>query len=117
MTTQFTAAALPAVDTSPARRAALPADVVAAIESAPRGEYQRDLLAGTEAWSGATLRRRAQLYGARYEASRRGLVARICAALPPGWSASSELVTYELGGARRARRELVVRGPGVAVMW
>ena len=42
-----------------------------------RGRYQQDLLRGTEAWSGATLRGKAATYSARYAESRRGLLARL----------------------------------------
>ena len=41
-----------------------------------RGCYQRALLSGSEALSGATLRGRAKSYGARYAESRRNLLSR-----------------------------------------
>lgn len=45
-----------------------------------RGCYQRAVLAGSEALSGATLRGRARSYGARYAASRQALLGRVRAA-------------------------------------
>lgn len=48
--------------------------------SLARGDYQRGLLLGTEAMSGATLKGRARSYGARYAQSRAGLIARLRAA-------------------------------------
>ena len=42
-----------------------------------RGVYQRSLLRGAEAWSGATLRGKASQYGAHYARSRNGLLARL----------------------------------------
>lgn len=64
-----------------------------------RGCYQRALLDGCEAWSGATLRGRAKSYGYWYARSRANLITRIRAA---GYTA-----TYE----RRAhgRKVLVIR--------
>jgi hypothetical protein len=44
--------------------------------SLARGCYQRAILDGTEALSGATLRGRAKRYSARYAASREALLAR-----------------------------------------
>jgi len=45
-----------------------------------RGDYQRNVLNGTEALSGATLRGAARRYGAVYANSRRSLIARCRAA-------------------------------------
>lgn len=45
-----------------------------------RGCYQRALLAGDEAWSGATLQGTAASYGYWYANSRKNLIARIAAA-------------------------------------
>lgn len=45
-----------------------------------RGDYQRNILNGTEALSGSTLRGKASRYGAVYARSRRNLIARIRAA-------------------------------------
>lgn len=42
-----------------------------------RGSYQRALLRGSEAWSGATLRGRAQSFGKHYKASRINLLDRL----------------------------------------
>ena len=42
-----------------------------------RGAYQRSLLRGAEAWSGATLRGKASQYGTHYARSRNGLLARL----------------------------------------
>ena len=47
------------------------------VYAAARGCYQRELLRGTEGWSGSTLRGKAARYGGRYAASRRGLLNRI----------------------------------------
>ncbi|AWI88368.1 MULTISPECIES: hypothetical protein [Methylobacteriaceae] len=53
-----------------------PAAVFAAFGCA-RGSYQRDLLNGTEAWSGSTLTGRAARYGGKYRTSREELIARL----------------------------------------
>lgn len=42
-----------------------------------RGEYQRRIVRGEAAWSGADLRGRAREYSSRYRTSRRALLARI----------------------------------------
>ena len=47
------------------------------IYTAARGCYQRDLLDGREAWSGASLKGTASSYGARYAESRSNLLDRI----------------------------------------
>jgi len=95
---------------------AIPPTVVDAVYNAPRGEYQRDLIRGREAWSGATLTGRAREYGARYADSRARLVARIRAALPAGWSACTDLV--KIGAPARWHRELVLTAPtGERYVW
>lgn len=48
--------------------------------SKARGSYQYGLLAGYEAWSGATLTGKAKQYGGKYAQSRGALLARIEAA-------------------------------------
>lgn len=48
-----------------------------------RGSYQRDVLLGCEALSGATLKGAARSYGGKYAASRRALLARMTAAGVP----------------------------------
>lgn len=45
-----------------------------------RGTYQRDLIHGHEAWSGATLAGKARSYGGRYARSRSVLLERLEAA-------------------------------------
>ena len=45
-----------------------------------KGNYQQSLLAGSEAWSGSTLRGKAKQYGASYARSRASLLARLTAA-------------------------------------
>lgn len=47
------------------------------LASCARGCYQRDLLAGTQAWSGATLAGKASTWGRFYARSRKNLVKRI----------------------------------------
>lgn len=42
-----------------------------------RGVYQRDLIAGIEAWSGSTLRGKAKSYSGRYAVSRENLLDRL----------------------------------------
>jgi hypothetical protein len=42
-----------------------------------RGTYQRNLLLGVESWSGSTLKGAARGWGARYNASRTALAARL----------------------------------------
>ena len=64
-----------------------------------RGCYQRSLLRGYSAWSGADLRGRAREYSARYRDSRSGLLARL--------SARGYRVT-EIRG-ERGRREVEIR--------
>lgn len=48
--------------------------------SLARGSYQRGLIYGSEAWSGASLKGRAANYGGRYHASRCALLTRLRAA-------------------------------------
>ncbi|MGN6106313.1 MAG: hypothetical protein ACTHU0_14495 [Kofleriaceae bacterium] len=48
-----------------------------ALACCARGVYQRALLAGTEAWSGATLQGAARRYGYWYARSRANLIERI----------------------------------------
>jgi len=45
-----------------------------------RGSYQRDLLLGSEAWSGSTLKGKAKQWGASYNSSRNELLKRLTAA-------------------------------------
>ncbi len=42
-----------------------------------RGSYQRDLVMGQQAWSGADLRGKAREYGMSYRRSRRNLIRRL----------------------------------------
>lgn len=42
-----------------------------------RGSYQRALLSGAEAWSGATLKGKARSYGKHYKYSRQNLLNRL----------------------------------------
>ena len=51
--------------------------------AACRGTYQRNVVEGVEALSGATLRGAARAWGGRYAASRRALLARLTAAGVP----------------------------------
>lgn len=60
-----------------------------------RGVYQRALLAGTSAWSGATLQGKAARYQSRYARSRNGLLARL--------HADERLVVREYRGAHGKR--------------
>lgn len=55
-------------------------DVLAAALPLARGSYQRDLLRGVESLSGSTLKGRAREWGARYQAHRTALLARLRAA-------------------------------------
>lgn len=66
-----------------------------------RGVYQRALLAGAEAWSGATLRGRASQYGIRYARSRSNLVRYLRRA--------GFLVGWRVGDY--GRREIVIEAP------
>lgn len=49
----------------------------AAVDACARGVYQRNLLAGVEAWSGATLQGTAKSYGFWYARSRKNLLSRL----------------------------------------
>lgn len=85
------------------------------VRAQARGCYQAKLLRGSEPWSGAGLQGLAKKYGGHYAQSRDGLVSRIDAALPAGWTATTALV---LGAGRRFRRELVITDPsGVQRVW
>ena len=59
-------------------------DVTTAVESAPRGSYQRDLVNRRETWSGSSLRGAARQYGGVYLRSRQSLLRRIQTRLPDG---------------------------------
>ena len=45
-----------------------------------KGNYQRELVFGLQAWSGSTLRGKAASYGSHYTESRQGLLRRLAAA-------------------------------------
>lgn len=60
-----------------------------------RGCYQRALIGGSEAWSGATLQGKAATYASHYERSRRGLMSRL--------RADRRLVVEEYRGAHNKR--------------
>lgn len=84
--------------------------------SQARGSYQRNLVYGVEAWSGGSLRGAAASYGASYARSRRALIERINAALPPGLAMSS--ILFPCGSPRRQRRIAVVWTPNTRlVIW
>ncbi len=97
---------------------AIPSQIVDTIEAQARGSYQRDLLAGGESWSGASLAGKASNYGAVYACSRGNLLKRIRKALPDGWRVDTELVSllchdqYGNPVGHRLCRELVIESPG-----
>jgi hypothetical protein len=82
----------------------VPNNKLSELYSLARGCYQRALLEGREAWSGATLAGKAKSYWGHYERSRNNLVKRIQRA---GFSAEFCLV----GHGRRIH--LVISAPGV----
>lgn len=89
------------------RQSDLPADCAAAVWHCAHGCYQRHILEGSEAWSGATLKGKARKYGAHYDRSRSGLIDSINHALRfDGWSARVPLVKEH--GSRYWRRVLVL---------
>lgn len=67
------------------------------------GSYQASLLAGSEAWSGSTLKGTARKYSGRYHTSRQDLLARL--------RACPELEIREVTGPHN-RRELEIRVVG-----
>ena len=75
-------------------------DTFAAATELARGCYQRNLLGGSEALSGSTLRGRAAKYSGRYAASRRNLLHRLSAA---------GIEWHEMRGVRG--RRILVLGP------
>ena len=89
------------------RQRELPASVVDAITSAPRGCYQENLVAGHQNWSGADLVGTASKYGAHYHRSRASLLVRIGRAMPTSWTIATRLVLID----SRWRRELVLETP------
>jgi len=64
-----------------------------------RGTYQKDIVTGREAWSGASLRGAAKLYGSKYKASRLNLLSRIQSAGIPAriCVGKNNKLTLELG--------------------
>ena len=86
----------------------IPAHVRATLEASARGCYQHGLISGAQNWSGSDLEGLASRYGARYAASREGLLERINSSLRHGWRASSEVVYIE--GYYRRRLILMTRG-------
>ncbi len=95
----------------------IPRAVRDAIDAAPRGSYQRGLLAGDEAWSGSSLRGRARNYGARYRDSREGLIARLNATLPDLWIAESRIVDRRRVLVIHYLGDLAEGGAGSSVVW
>lgn len=74
-----------------------------------RGEYQVGLLAGVEAWSGATLRGRARHWSSRYAASRKGLLGRLTkAGLAPTFKTVGRRKVLFVGVPRLADWERLV---------
>jgi len=94
----------------------VPQNIASVIETTPRGEYQSDLLAGRQRWSGSDLKGRAARYASRYAESRQALLVRIQTALRPlGWAALTDMVAA--GGAHRTRELIVVAPTGERIVW
>ena len=75
------------------------------LENCARGIYQKNLLAGNEAWSGARLRGTARRYGGHYARSREALIGRLNkVAKVHGVKISTELLLNE---NKRQERVLV----------
>lgn len=68
-----------------------------------RGSYQASLIAGSEAWSGSTIKGTARKWSGRYHTSRQDLLARL--------KACPELEIREVTGPHN-RRELEIRVVG-----
>lgn len=64
------------------------------VERCARGVYQRALLGGREAWSGATLIGTAAAYGYWYARSRRNLIARLSRLTAHGITVREERRAY-----------------------
>jgi hypothetical protein len=88
----------------------IPEEIRAAILECPKGEYQSNLLNGTETWSGSSLKGKAKKWLTRYSASRNNLIKRINMAIEPcGYEAYTLLILDET--SRRYKRTLVIERP------
>jgi hypothetical protein len=85
------------------------------IDACAAGSYQEDLLAGTENWSGNSLRGKAASYGASYRESRETLLERINQAITARYRADTALV-YSPEKKRWVRQLVLFRGRKAAVI-
>lgn len=87
----------------------IPRKIKSKVEAQATTAYQRNLLSGDEAWSGATLKGKAAQYGSSYHRTRTALLKRIRSALKnSGWSADVKSV-----GRYRERRLVLTSPAGV----
>lgn len=86
------------------------------VRRALRGDYQADLLAGRQKWSGADLRGKAGKWAAQYARSRQRLVERANTLLWEAGSDASLEVGLVLGPSRRFQTTLMIRWDRIGVV-